>query len=37
MVMEPTKSGIFAGVHRGTVFYSADLGKTWEPRGTGIA
>jgi photosystem II stability/assembly factor-like uncharacterized protein len=37
MVMEPTKNGIFAGVHRGTVFYSPDLGKSWEPRNNGIS
>ena len=37
MVMEPVSGGVFAGVHRGTVFYSPDLGKSWEPRGNGIS
>lgn len=37
MVIEPIRGGIYAGVHRGGVFYSPDLGLTWESRSTGIS
>jgi photosystem II stability/assembly factor-like uncharacterized protein len=36
MLIEPVRGGLYAGVHRGGVFYSADLGRSWEPRGQGI-
>ncbi len=36
MLIDPVRGGTYAGVHRGTVFYSPDLGKTWEARGEGI-
>ena len=36
MVLEPVKGGLFAGVHRGGVFYSPDLGRSWEARSNGI-
>ena len=37
MVIEPVRGGLYAGAHRGTVYYSADLGNTWEARGNGIS
>jgi photosystem II stability/assembly factor-like uncharacterized protein len=37
LAIEPVNNGTFAGVHRGTVFYSPDLGDSWEPRGDGIS
>lgn len=36
MVIEPIHNGVYAGVHRGGVFFSADLGRNWEPRSAGI-
>ena len=33
---EPKHRGLFAGVHEGTVYFSADEGLTWEPRGNGL-
>ena len=36
MVLEPVKGGLYAGVHRGAVFFSGDRGDTWEARGGGI-
>jgi len=36
LAIEPINNGVFAGVHRGTVCYSADQGDNWEPRGDGI-
>jgi photosystem II stability/assembly factor-like uncharacterized protein len=36
MLIEPKRGGLFAGVHRGGVHFSADGGTTWEPRTQGI-
>lgn len=36
MVLEPVKGGLYAGVHRGAVFFSGDGGDHWEARGSGI-
>jgi photosystem II stability/assembly factor-like uncharacterized protein len=37
MLVEPTQGGVFAGIHRGGVYFSADQGETWEARDNGIA
>jgi photosystem II stability/assembly factor-like uncharacterized protein len=37
MVIEPVHGKVYAGVHRGGVFFSPDLGKSWEPRSDGIS
>jgi photosystem II stability/assembly factor-like uncharacterized protein len=37
MAIEPVHGGVFAGVHRGGVFFSPDLGRTWEERSEGIS
>lgn len=37
MVLEPVKGGIYAGVHRGAVYFSGDRGDSWEARGSGIS
>ena len=36
LLIEPVNGGVYAGVHRGGVFFSPDQGRTWEPRSTGI-
>src|SRR5262249_9056554 len=36
MLIEPMRGGLFAGVHRGGVHFSADGGKSWEERANGI-
>jgi photosystem II stability/assembly factor-like uncharacterized protein len=36
ITIEPSQGVIFAGAHKGTVYASADGGKTWEPRNKGI-
>ena len=36
ILIEPRRSGIFAGMHSGGLYYSADGGETWEPRSNGI-
>lgn len=36
LVFEPSSGLIFAGVHKGTIYASADLGKNWELRDKGI-
>jgi photosystem II stability/assembly factor-like uncharacterized protein len=36
MAIEPVRGAVFAGVHRGGVFYSPDLGRSWESRSDGI-
>jgi photosystem II stability/assembly factor-like uncharacterized protein len=36
MVIEPIRGGLYAGVHRGGVFFSPDLGGSWEERSAGI-
>jgi photosystem II stability/assembly factor-like uncharacterized protein len=37
LLIEPVHGGVYAGVHRGGVFYSPDLGLTWEERRAGIS
>lgn len=37
MASEPVRGGLFAGVHRGGVFYSPDQGRSWEERSHGIS
>jgi len=37
LLIDPVHGGVYAGVHRGGVFFSADLGRTWEPRSAGIS
>ena len=36
LLIEPVRGGIFAGVHRGGIYYSPDGGRSWEPRSEGI-
>jgi photosystem II stability/assembly factor-like uncharacterized protein len=36
LLLEPVNGGLYAGVHRGGVWYSADFGRTWEERSAGI-
>lgn len=36
LVMEPSTGLMFAGVHKGSVYASADFGKTWEIRDQGL-
>ncbi len=36
LVLEPSSGLLFAGVHKGSVYASADLGKTWEIRDRGL-
>jgi photosystem II stability/assembly factor-like uncharacterized protein len=36
LAIEPVGAGIFAGIHKGGVFHSADGGATWEERSNGI-
>ena len=36
IMIEPKRGGIFAGMHSGGLYYSADGGKTWEERTNGI-
>ena len=36
MLIDPVRGGVFAGVHRGKVYYSPDRGQSWEPRDAGI-
>jgi photosystem II stability/assembly factor-like uncharacterized protein len=36
LLIEPVSGGLYAGVHRGGVFFSPDLGRTWEARSAGI-
>jgi photosystem II stability/assembly factor-like uncharacterized protein len=37
LAVEPVNGGIFAGIHRGGVYYSGDRGLTWEERSNGIS
>lgn len=37
LAIEPVNGGIFAGIHKGGVFYSADGGSSWEERSNGIS
>jgi photosystem II stability/assembly factor-like uncharacterized protein len=37
LVIEHSSGLLFAGLHNGTVCASPDLGRTWEPRGKGLA
>jgi photosystem II stability/assembly factor-like uncharacterized protein len=36
LLIDPVHGGIYAGIHRGGVFFSADDGRTWEARSAGI-
>ena len=36
IMIEPRRGGIFAGMHSGGLYFSADGGETWEPRSNGI-
>jgi photosystem II stability/assembly factor-like uncharacterized protein len=36
IMIEPRRGGIFAGMHSGGLFYSADGGENWQPRSSGI-
>lgn len=36
LMIEPRRGGVFAGMHTGGLFFSADGGETWEPRSRGI-
>jgi photosystem II stability/assembly factor-like uncharacterized protein len=36
MLIEPVRGAVYAGVHRGGVFFSADSGTSWESRSDGI-
>jgi photosystem II stability/assembly factor-like uncharacterized protein len=36
LMIEPRAGGIFAGMHSGGLYFSADGGATWEPRWRGI-
>ena len=36
VTIEPKRGGVFAGMHSGGLFYSADGGRTWQPRSNGI-
>ena len=37
LLYEPKKGGLFAGVHRGRIHFSADQGRTWEERASGLS
>lgn len=37
LLFEPQSRLLFAGVHKGSVFVSADLGRNWEPRCEGLS
>jgi photosystem II stability/assembly factor-like uncharacterized protein len=37
LLIEPVNGGLYAGIHRGGVFFSPDLGRTWEARSTGLS
>jgi photosystem II stability/assembly factor-like uncharacterized protein len=36
LLIEPVGGGVYAGIHRGGVFFSADDGQTWDERSAGI-
>lgn len=36
LMVEPTRGGIFAGVHDGALYFSGDDGETWQQRSDGI-
>ena len=36
LMIEPSSGLTFAGVHKGTVYASGDLGRTWERRDKGL-
>lgn len=36
LLLEPVNGGLYAGIHRGGVFFSPDGGRTWEERSDGI-
>ena len=37
LMKPPGENGIFAGIHNGGIFHSADNGETWTPRDKGIS
>jgi len=37
LMIEPRHGGVFAGMHSGGLYYSADGGETWTPRSQGIS
>jgi photosystem II stability/assembly factor-like uncharacterized protein len=37
LVLEPTHAGIFAGIHNGGLYFSADDGQSWERRTNGLS
>ena len=37
LLIEPVNGGLYAGIHRGGVFFSPDQGRTWESRSDGIS
>lgn len=36
LALEPSPGLTFAGVHKGSIYGSGDLGKTWEPKDKGL-
>jgi photosystem II stability/assembly factor-like uncharacterized protein len=36
VTLEPERGGVFAGMHSGGLWFSADGGETWEPRSNGL-
>lgn len=36
MLIDPIRGGVYAGVHKGGVFFSPDQGRSWEERSEGI-
>jgi hypothetical protein len=36
LLFEPSRGGLFAGMHRGGLYRSLDGGATWEPRARGL-
>jgi hypothetical protein len=36
LLIEPESGTVFAGVNHGSIFASADDGRTWEPRDQGL-
>jgi hypothetical protein len=37
LMIEPQRGGVFAGMHDGGLYFSADGGETWELRANGLA
>jgi photosystem II stability/assembly factor-like uncharacterized protein len=36
LLIEPHRGGVFAGMHSGGIYFSADRGESWEPRANGV-